>query len=579
MKLTTGITILANKDVEKTISKKILLANTSSRVIDKKAREKAIGISPDPLYASGDSGQFLFNPDIRYRNHFAYSPLTNINYRNDLFMFAENKEIKKAVKIVANEVVVMDTDLNKYPVTPEINFTHIDDEKQEVAHAMYDYINDIFYPNMYKWLNFKKEGLIDMIKEFLITGKICYEIIYDNLKNPKDIIGFQPLDPATIQKYKMNDFIYYVEKAVGDSRERVLHENQVVLLEWNKFDYGYISYVDGLRLSYNIMRSMQTSKILWFASKSQVRMHIKLALGDVTRDEAIQKLSEMKNLYTNEIRFNDDGTISYNNQPLNTGYREFFTAETAAGGTPEIEELTGNGPDLTETDSLTYWDKLFWNDTEIPYDRIDPNDGGTWGFLDVENLRKIEVNFAKFINSIRKMIEDIFIKPIIIQLTLKEVEIGVDLTLLDSIVMKWVAFNQYEKLAELEVLNKKVEISSNITQFGTVVGPDGTERHMLPVSWVMKNFLDFTEDQLKSIEEERIRENRKLGFKDDGGAEYDEYGLPISTNDTEDRDMPEYEDDYKKPLVDEKKEKKKKDEEDDEEETAQDIVDQEDVSF
>lgn len=578
MKLTTGITILSNRDVEKSISKKILLANTSTRVIDKKAREKAMGISPDPLYSSRDSGQFLFNPDIRYRNHFAYSPLTNINYRNDLLMFAENKEIKKAVGIVANEVVVMDTDLNRYPVTPEINFTQIDDEKQEVAHAMYDYINDVFYPNMYKWLNFKKEGLIDMIKEFLITGKICYEIIYDNLKNPKDIIGFQPLDPATIQKYKMNDYIYYVEKAVGDSRERVLHENQVVLLEWNKYDYGYISYVDGLRLSYNIMRAMQTSKILWFATKSQVRMHIKLALGDVTRDEAIQKLSEMKNLYTNEIRFNDDGTISYNNMPLNTGYREFFTAETASGGHPEIEELTGNGPDLSETDSLTYWDKLFWNDTEIPYDRIDPNDGGTWGFLDVENLRKIEVNFAKFINSIRKMIEDVFIKPIIIQLTLKEVEIGVDLTLLDSIVMRWVAFNQYEKLAELEVLNKKVEISSNITQFGTVMGPDGTERHMLPVSWVMKNFLDFTEDQLKSIEEERIRENRKLGFKDDGGAEYDEYGMPISTNDTEDRDMPEYEDSYKEPLKDEKKEKKEE-QEDDEEETPQDIVDQEDVSF
>lgn len=578
MKLTTGITILSNRNVEKSTSKKILLANTSTRVIDKKAREKAKGISQDPLYSSHDSGQFLFNPDIRFRNHFIYSPLTNINYRNDLLMFAENKEIKKAVGIVANEVVVMDTDLNRYPVTPEINFTQIDEEKQEVAHAMYDYINDVFYPNMYKWLNFKKEGLIYMIKEFLITGKICYEIIYDSLKNPKDIIGFQPLDPATIQKYKIDDYIYYVEKAVGDSRERILHENQVVLLEWNKYDYGYISYVDGLRLSYNIMRAMQTSKILWFATKSQVRMHIKLALGDVTRDEAIQKLSEMKNLYSNEIRFNDDGTISYNNMPLNTGYREFFTAETASGGHPEIEELTGNGPDLSETDSLTYWDKLFWNDTEIPYDRIDPNDGGNWGFLDVENLRKIEVNFAKFINSIRKMIEDVFIKPIIIQLTLKEVEIGVDLTLLDSIVMKWVAFNQYEKLAELEVLNKKVEISSNITQFGTVMGPDGTERHMLPVSWVMKNFLDFTEDQLKSIEEERIRENRKLGFKDDGGAEYDEYGMPVSTNDTEDRDMPEYEDSYKEPLEDEKK-KKKEQQEDEEEETPQDIVDQEDVSF
>lgn len=576
MKLNTGITILANRNVEKEISKKILLANTSTRVIDKKAREKAVGISHDPMYSSRDSTQFLFNHDIRYRNHFIYSPLTSISYRNDLLIFAENKKIKKAVNIMANEVVVMDTDLDTYPVTPQINFTKIDEDKQKVAHAIYDYINDIFFPNMYKWLNFKKDGLIEMIIEFLITGKICYEIIFDNLKAPKDIIGFQPLDPATIQKFKINDYVYYVEKALGDSRERVLHENQVILLEWNKYDFGYISYVDSLKLSYNIMMSMQTSKILWFATKSQVRMHIKLAFGDVTREEAMQKLSEARSQYSNEIRFNEDGTLSFNNKPLNTGYREFFTAETAASGTPEIDEVIGNGPDLSETDSLTYWDRLFWDDTGIPYDRIDPNSGDSWGFLDVESLRKTEINFAKEINAIRKMIEDVFLKPIIIQLTLKEVEIGVDLTLLDSIVLKWVAFNQYEKLAELEVLNKKVEISSNIVGFGSVYGPDGTEYRMLPISWVMKNFLDFTEDQLRSIEEERVRENRKLGFKDDGGAEYDESGTPISTNDIFDRDVPTHDDSYKEPL---KKEKPVEQVVDEEEESAQEIAEQEDITF
>lgn len=533
MKLTTGLNILGKKDVEKNISKKIILANTSTKTISEKAQDRAIGVSSDPAYQKQDSALYMFNPDIRYRNNFAYSPLTNINYRNDLLIFAENKEIKKAVKIMANEVVVMNTDINKYPVSPNINLSLIPEDKQDVAKAMLDYITTIFYPKLYQMLNFKKDGLLEMIKEFLKTGKVAYEIIYDNLKNPKDIIGMQPIDPSTLQKVKIDGGIYYIEKSMGDSRDRVLHENQLILLEWNKYDYGYISYVDELRMSFNIMRSMQTSKILWFAAKSQVRLFIKYAYGDVTRDEAIQKLSDARNAHSNSFTFSNDGTVKFNNQPNVVGYKEYFAAETQASGTPEMEEINTQGPDLTEIDSLQYWERLFWNDTGIPYDRIDPNSSDSWGFADVENLRKVEVNFAKDINLIRTMIDDIFIKPIIIQLTLKEVEIGTDLSLIDSVKMKWIAFNHYEKIAELEVLNKKVEIISTLAEFGSVEDANGVSKHYIPLSWLIKNFLDFTEDQLKSMDEERIREFVSLGFNPDGTPKSAE----LNTDEDEDEDL------------------------------------------
>ena len=516
MQLTTGLQILGSKNLEKTISKKILLANTAERVIDKKAQAAAVGISNNPAYIPGDSTlNMVYNPDIRFRNYFDFSPLTNINYRNNLLIFAENKEIRKAVRIIANETVVTTTELQKYPVFPDITLTQVPDEHQKVCGGIMEYLDSYFYPKLYQMYNFKKDGLNKAIREYLITGKLAYELIYDNLKNPKDIIGIQPIDPGCLQKFKYNDITYYVQRGALDASERVLTDNQVVLVEYNEYDYGYVSFVDSLRMSFNIMRSMTTSKALWFAAKSQVRLHVNLDLGEVSYDESRQRLSEARNDFMNTFSISDLGVVNFNNQPNNTGFRQFFTANSSTGS-PSIEEITGQGPDLSEVDSLDYWSRQFWQDTGIPMSRIDPSSTEAWGFTDVEALNRIELTFAKDIQEIRDKMEALFLKPIIIQLTLKEVEIGIDLALLDYIKIKWLSFNQYEKLAELEVLNKKVEIAKNVSDFGVVTDVYGNERQLFPIDWLTRNFLEFTEEQISDIDRERVRQNIKLGFTADG---------------------------------------------------------------
>lgn len=529
MKFSAGINLLSSRNVKKDVSKKILLANTNEKMISNKTLSKAVGAASDPAYFTNDNETNVFNPDIRYRNTFAYSPLTGINYRNDLLVFAENNEIKKAIGIMANETVVIDSNASKYPVYPTINITQIDEDKKQVAQAIQEYLDKVFYPKLFQFYNFKDDGLIETIEEYYTTGKLGFEIIYDNLKSPKDIVGIIPIDPSTLQKFKKDDFIFYVQKPTFDAgKERILHENQVILIEFNKFDFGYVSYADKLRRSFNIMRSMMTSKVLWFAAKSQVRMHIKLAMGDVGRPEAIQKLTESKNQYINKFVFTDEGTVLFNGKPNNSGYREFFTAETAASGTPEMEEINTNGPDLTEVDSLQFWEKNYWKDTEIPYDRIDPNSSDTWGFTDVNSLRKIEINFGKLINKNRKLLNQMFLKPIIIQLTLKEVEIGIDLNLLDSIRMEWIAFNEYDKMAELEILAKKIEIATNLAAFGELEDANGTTRKAIPLSFIIKNYIDFTPEQLEAIEFERKQENIMLGFPAEGiNPESEEEEEPI----------------------------------------------------
>ena len=109
----------------------------------------------------------------------------------------------------------------------------------------------------------------------------------------------------------------------------------------------------------------------------------------------------------------------------------------------------------------------------------------------------------------------IFIKPILIQLTLQEVEIGVDLSLLDSIRMQWIAFNEYDKLAELEVAAKKIELATSIAAFGEQEDVNGITRKSVPIAWIIKNYLDYNTEQLSSMESERRKENIMLGFPPD----------------------------------------------------------------
>lgn len=518
MKLTTGIAMLATRNVEKNVSKKILYANTADKLANNKSvLNKAEAVPNDPIYFQNSSNT-VFNPDIRFNNTYGYSPLTNINYRNDLLVFAQNQEIKKAVNIVSNECVTTQLKTNKYPVFPVINMTLIPEDKKNVAEKIQTYLDEVFYPKLWQFCDLKKNGLLENIREYLVCGKLAFEILYDNLKNPKNIIGVIPIDPASLMKYKKDGLVYYIQRPIIDgTRERVLHENQVILIEWNPYDYGYVSYVDQLKRPFNIMRSMQTSKILWFAVKSQVRLHIKFNMGDVSRSEALNKLSTAKEKFANSFAFDDTtGQVKFNGRPNSIGYREFYTAETAASGSPEIEEVNTQGPDLTEVDSLQYWEKYYWKFTDIPYDRIDPNASDTWGFIDVTNLRKIELNFSKMIETIRDAMSEMFLKLITIQLTLQEIEIGIDLSLLDSIQINWVAFNEYDKLGELELLNKKIEICANLAQFGEMEDANGTTRKAIPITWIMKNYLDFTPEQLESMEIARKEENLSLGFNADG---------------------------------------------------------------
>lgn len=498
-----------DREIMQSISKRLLHINSVNE-------SKGVTQSSNPLFLKNTNKQ-MHNPDIRYQSVYRNDALSNIHFRNSLLLFSENKEIKKAIKIYINEILVTNLKTKKYPVYPVVNTTLLSEDKLELANTMQQYLDEVFYPKVWRWLGFHiKDGLKEKLEEYIKCGKLAFEIVYDNIKKPKDIVNIYPIDPSYLQKYRSDYQTWYIYRDNNhNGTEKILHESQIILIEYNKYDFGYMSMVDSVRRSFNIMRGMQTSKVGWFAAKSQVRIHINMAMGDMPRAKAEQEIYNQKSELMTTCEFDSiNGVVYFNGENSPQSYVEYITAETTNSGKPEIEEIIGTGVDLSETDSLTFWQKQYWSDWEIPYDRVDPSSVETWGFGEPSQLKKSEVNFSKNCLDIKEDFAEIFKQIIITQFTLKEAEIGVDLSLLDSIEINWVTFNEYEAPAELEMLSKRIDVAKQIIDFGQAEDADGRMRNIITPEWVMHNYLSdiFTPDQIKSLKKYSLLSDKRLGY-------------------------------------------------------------------
>ena len=89
--------------------------------------------------------------------------------------------------------------------------------------------------SMYGWD--KSNSAWNMFKKFLIEGYLAFEIIYDNIKNPQNIIGFKFLDSATLEPGIQIDpedsreiKVWYQNR--GDAQERVIPDSNIVYIAW-----------------------------------------------------------------------------------------------------------------------------------------------------------------------------------------------------------------------------------------------------------------------------------------------------------------------------------------------------------
>ena len=424
--------------------------------------------------------------------------------RDKLRTFAVQDEIEDILDIITDEAIVFDE--SNYFAYGEFNgqiSSEIDDEIGDVYNKVYNYFgfNDAIQP----WNYFRK---------WLVDGYLAFEIIYND--DQDEIIGFKELDPVSlipgidIQTGKKQ----WVQYKGQGQKERTLWDSQIIYISYSQVNSPHrISYTERLIRSFNLLRIMETTRIIWAVSNASFKTQFIIPVGGKSKTRAKQSLTSLMNSYREVVDFNyDSGEIQTNGKPMIPFNKEYWLP-SKDGEQPEISTVGNDGPDLGDTESLKYFADKLKIASKIPFSRFD-KDGGSNYDMEANGMLRDEIKFGKFIGRLRSIYQEILLKPVYLQMILNHNELKDDVSFKSGLGLKFVKDNVFEEMKEMELQTRRVDFIGNMkTQLATM-GPDMEEIPYFDLGWLIRRYGGFTKDDIKA--NKRAKERTQLedeGYK------------------------------------------------------------------
>lgn len=388
-------------------------------------QSKAIGTSEALLGQSQFMPEdFLYSlamSDIGQKKFIAYFDKQYVQRREYLRNFAMNSEIDFMIETIADEAIVYD-DRNFFCKPNMQNLRRVlkDDVQDEIISYTWEAFNKIYYAH-----NFTQgQDAWAYFKQFLIDGFLAFEIIYD--EDAKNIIKFKEIDPASIRPGIQKDVNgkmqkIWVQYEDVPSMKRELYDSQIIYISYAKGNFSSrTSYVERLIRSFNLLRIIENSRIIWNVMNSSFRMKMIVPISSQSPQKAKASLAEMISVYKEDISLDmDSGELSVNGKPSMQFYKNYLFP-SKNGESPEIETLEGNGMDIGhDSETLKYFYDKLKSDSKIPFERFDTEQAGGQYGMQADGMSREEIRFSKFITRLRSIFQEIILKPVLLQVQLK----------------------------------------------------------------------------------------------------------------------------------------------------------------
>lgn len=495
-------------------------------------QSRAVGVTEAEFGNAGYLPQeFLYSlamTDIGQKKFIAYFEKDYKSRRDYLRRFAMNGEIDFIVETIADEAIVFDE--KNYFCNPDTSTLgeYLDEDKEK---EIRDTINEEFR-RLYSCFHFKdSHDAWHYFKKFLIDGFLSFEIIFDT--EGKKIIGFKELDALSLRPgvEKMDDGTYkkvWIQYEDIPSLKRELLDTQVIYISYAKGNFvGRLSYVERLVRSFNLLRIMENSRIIWNVMNSSYRLKMVVPIGTKSPQKAKESLAEMLNIYKEDISLNfDSGELTINGKPTMQFYKNYLFP-SKNGESPEIETIGGDGPDLSDTDALKYFYDKLRQDSKIPYNRFDSENPGTVSF-EGAGLDRDEVRFFKFINRLRSIFQEIILKPLWVQLSLNYPELSSDKLIKTNLGLKFNADNIFEEAKQMDIMDKRAEFVQKLQGITVPEMDDAGMMNDIPyfnAKFLIQKYMKLSQSDINTNEkmQERKRkeddEKRKNNTGDLGGMD------------------------------------------------------------
>jgi hypothetical protein len=430
--------------------------------------------------------------------------------REALRKLAMQPELEDILDVMSNESIVYDTDLT-YFAEPFIEIQELHDIKTEHQKAIEDKMGR-YYRRFYKMLNWKYKAWDDF-KRWLIEGILAWEIVYDNLDKPTEIIGLVPLDPATLTKKYENNKWYWVQYKGIQGKERTLLDSQVIYVPFQETEsINRVSYLERLIRPFNIYRIVEQAQLIWTITNASYKMKFTIPVKGMNKTMGMQTLSSAMNRYKEDIKFvSDTGELTINGQVNMPFMKEYWFPENDSGS-PEIDTLGGDGPELNDNDQLKFYKNNLYKVSKIPLSRFDQESGETWFGADATSVARTEIDFARYVNRLRNQFAQIILKPLKLQMALSIPELQDNREFLEAISLQYKSYNLFEEMMEMELMQKRVEFIQSMKESMIDMDIEGNEIKYFSSKFLVQKYLKYSTEDLKLNKKLKDQEIEELNL-------------------------------------------------------------------
>jgi len=456
----------------------------------------------------------LAKQDINTKQYITYFDKDYKGKRDYLRKFSLNPEIEWVLDTICDESISYDP-ANYFAYPAFLDLTDINEKFKDDLYDAYKKLYDIwgFSDDITGWQYFR---------QFLVDGFLSFEIIFDD--DGKNIIGFKELDPVTlvpsVEKQPDGTFLStWTQYPQDPKKRRTLYEPQIIYISYAKGNsISRISYVERLIRPFNILRTIEYTRVIWSVMNSQFRMKMTVPVGTKSMQKGMQTLGELMSIYKEDFDLNDQtGELMIDGKPKIQFYKNYLMP-SGQGGTPTIEPINSEGPNLNDSTPLNYFFDRYIQESKIPPSRFSTPEGGSSAAYSnvAEGFDKDEIRFFKFIERLRTVFQDILIKPLWVQIVKKHKELEKDFIFKSQLGLNFFSDNPFKVNQEIDVINKRKE---SVTAMVGLMGDD--EKPYFSVPFLVENFLGIDKKDLKSNEEikERKKKEKEKEAKKGGGKE------------------------------------------------------------
>jgi len=379
------------------------------------------------------------------------------------------------------------------------------------------------FDNVLTMLNFNNLA-DDLFKRWYIDGRIYYHVVV-NEKAPKE--GIQELryiDPRKIRKvrevakdrdpktgtmiiksiaeyYVYNDrgtstqtYTSQVNAGVRISPESVINVNSGLTDAKNTF---VISYLHKAIKPLNQLRMVEDAVVIYRISRAPERRVFYIDVGNLPKGKAEQYLRDVMVKYRNKMVYDANTGELRDDRKHMSMLEDFWLPRREGGKGTEITTLPA-GQNLGELEDVKYFQKKLLQSLNVPYSRLEPQQGGMIGLGRVSEVTRDEIKFTKFIQRLRNKFCQIFDRAMEMQLVLKGICTREEWAQFKEFIhYDFIKDNNYIEMRDAEVLRERLNLAMQVDPF--------TGKYYSQ-EWIKRNVLRLTDDEIAEMQKQMDKE-------------------------------------------------------------------------